>query len=139
MEIIHEAGVFFVGEKPATKAERSLLSKIDTFILPFLCLAQFMNYLDRQSLANAYVSGIKEEIGFTGIQYNLTVAIFLGSYIQMLQGQSKIFADYCASCSWLHRGWRSPVLDCGIQQDSSLVLVPILLLLLGHVDTRSWL
>ncbi|KAK8022492.1 hypothetical protein PG993_013259 [Apiospora rasikravindrae] len=58
MGVLHEARVFIVGEKPATKAERSLLFKIDSFILSFL----------------------KEEIGFTGIQYNIAVTIFLGAY-----------------------------------------------------------
>ncbi|KAK7918509.1 hypothetical protein PG985_010383 [Apiospora marii] len=93
MGIYNEARVFLVGEKPATKAERSLLFKIDTFILSFLCLAQFMNYLDRQNLSNAYVSGMKEEIGFTGIQYNLTVTIFLVGYIVGGVPQSLIVAS----------------------------------------------
>lgn len=55
MGILHEARVFFVGEKPSTKEERRLLLKIDTCILGFVCLSQFVNYLDRANLANAYV------------------------------------------------------------------------------------
>lgn len=36
----------------------------------------FTNYLDRSNLANAYVSGMKEELGFTGNQYNQINTVF---------------------------------------------------------------
>ena len=39
---------------------------IDFFILTFCCLSYFTNYLDRSNLANAYVSGMKEELGVPG-------------------------------------------------------------------------
>jgi MFS transporter, ACS family, pantothenate transporter len=72
--------------------ERVLIQKIDFFILTFCCLSYFMNYvgvvsairrgdhvlqsylqssqLDRSNLANAYVSGMKEDLGFVGDQLN---------------------------------------------------------------------
>ncbi|ORY30835.1 major facilitator superfamily domain-containing protein [Naematelia encephala] len=81
MGFFHELRLFFIGEKPATKAESRLLRKIDTTILTFVCLSQFVNYLDRQNLANAYVSGMKEELGFQGTQYNQAVSIFTAGYI----------------------------------------------------------
>ncbi|KAM3085784.1 hypothetical protein ACMFMG_002845 [Clarireedia jacksonii] len=40
-----------------------------------------MNYLDRSNLANAYVSGMKEELGFVGKQYNLINTVFTVGYI----------------------------------------------------------
>ncbi|PQE30279.1 Pantothenate transporter liz1 protein [Rutstroemia sp. NJR-2017a WRK4] len=40
-----------------------------------------MNYLDRSNLANAYVSGMKEELGFVGNQYNLINTVFTVGYI----------------------------------------------------------
>lgn len=76
MGFLHETRRFFIGDKPASKAERSLLFKIDGFILSYLCLSQFINYLDRQNLTNAYVSGMKEELNFKGVDYNLTLTIF---------------------------------------------------------------
>lgn len=70
-------------------AERKLVRKIDFFILTFCCLSYFLNYvsqltspvielanlthhaqLDRSNLANAYVSGMKEDLGFHGDQLN---------------------------------------------------------------------
>jgi ACS family pantothenate transporter-like MFS transporter len=73
--------LFFIGEKVMDSAERKLLRKADTFILSYLCLSQFTNFLDRSNLANAYVSGMKEEIGFVGTDYNKTVTIFTCGYM----------------------------------------------------------
>ncbi|RDA90696.1 hypothetical protein CP533_4959 [Ophiocordyceps camponoti-saundersi (nom. inval.)] len=50
--------------------ERGLVRKIDFFILSFCCLSYFVNYLDRSNLANAYVSGMREDLGFVGDQLN---------------------------------------------------------------------
>ena len=48
----------------------------DFFILTFCCLSYFTNYLDRSNMANAYVSGMKEELGFKGNQYNQINTVF---------------------------------------------------------------
>ena len=41
----------------------------------------FTNYLDRSNLANAYVSGMKEELGFAGNQYNQINTVFTVGYV----------------------------------------------------------
>lgn len=46
-----------LGASPETQAERQLLVKIDTFVLSFLCLVYWSNYLNRSNLQFAYVSG----------------------------------------------------------------------------------
>lgn len=81
MGLGRELRLFFLGEKVTNSAERKLLRKADTFILSYLCLSQFTNFLDRSNLANAYVSGMKEEIGFKGNEYNKTVTIFTIGYM----------------------------------------------------------
>lgn len=87
---------FHVDYRPG---ERKLVQKIDFFILTFCCLSYLVNYvcghhrrtgmmllffplcltgfvsspleqLDRSNLANAYVSGMKEDLGFSGDQLN---------------------------------------------------------------------
>lgn len=58
--------------KPAeTRAERRLIVKLDVFILSFCCLMYWVNYLDRMNLNNAYVSGMKDDLGFEGNQLNV--------------------------------------------------------------------
>jgi hypothetical protein len=67
------------GEQSAP-GERKLLFKLDAFILTFCCLMYFLNYLDRSNLSNAYVSGMKEELGFKGNQLNQINTVFTVGY-----------------------------------------------------------
>ncbi|KAK0620728.1 major facilitator superfamily domain-containing protein [Immersiella caudata] len=67
--------------KPRGANERKLVRKIDFFILTFCCLSYFVNYLDRTNLNNAYVSGMKEELGFRGNQLNVINTVFTVGYI----------------------------------------------------------
>ncbi|TEA14962.1 Pantothenate transporter liz1 [Colletotrichum sidae] len=61
--------------------ERKLVQKIDLFILTFCCLSYLVNYLDRTNLNNAYVSGMKEELGFVGNQLNQINTCFTVGYV----------------------------------------------------------
>ncbi|CAK7568409.1 MAG: hypothetical protein SEPTF4163_006397 [Sporothrix epigloea] len=61
--------------------ERVLVQKIDFFILSFCCISYFVNYLDRSNLTNAYVSGMKEDLGFVGNQLNVINTCFTVGYI----------------------------------------------------------
>ncbi|KAK5991930.1 Pantothenate transporter liz1 [Cladobotryum mycophilum] len=61
--------------------ERVLVQKIDFFILTFCCLSYFINYLDRSNLANAYVSGMKDDLGFVGNQLNEINTCFTVGYV----------------------------------------------------------
>ncbi|KAI0841635.1 MFS general substrate transporter [Hypoxylon sp. FL0890] len=61
--------------------ERKLVQKIDFFILTFCCLSYFTNYLDRSNLNNAYVSGMKEDLGFVGNQLNEITTCFTVGYV----------------------------------------------------------
>ncbi|KAL4877893.1 putative MFS pantothenate transporter [Aspergillus karnatakaensis] len=69
------------GKPAATKEERWLIVKLDIFILSFCCLMYWVNYLDRMNLNNAYVSGMKDDLGFTGNQLNIINTIFYGGYV----------------------------------------------------------
>ncbi|KAG8410954.1 hypothetical protein J3459_016777 [Metarhizium acridum] len=61
--------------------ERKLIQKIDFFILTFCCLSYLVNYLDRSNLANAYVSGMKDDLGFVGNQLNEINTCFTVGYV----------------------------------------------------------
>ncbi|KAI1100065.1 MFS general substrate transporter [Jackrogersella minutella] len=60
--------------------EKRLILKLDLSILVFGCLSFFTKYLDQQSITNAYVSGMKEELGMYGDQLNYLTATFWASY-----------------------------------------------------------
>ncbi|TDL29252.1 MFS general substrate transporter [Rickenella mellea] len=69
------------GEPPNSKEEKTLLLKIDWFILSYCCLMYFTNYLDRSNVSNAYVSGMREELNMKGNQFNKINTIFTCGYI----------------------------------------------------------
>ncbi|PMB69134.1 putative transporter SEO1 [Beauveria bassiana] len=50
----------------ASKEERKLLRKLDFFILTYTCLTFFIKYLDQTNVTNAYLSGMREELGLGG-------------------------------------------------------------------------
>ncbi|KAK5102559.1 hypothetical protein LTR70_000417 [Exophiala xenobiotica] len=69
------------GAPAATKAERRLILKIDFFILTYVCLMYWCNYLDRANLNNAYVSGMREALNFKGKDLNKINTVFYGGYL----------------------------------------------------------
>ncbi|KIX09972.1 uncharacterized protein Z518_01053 [Rhinocladiella mackenziei CBS 650.93] len=47
-----------------TKEERKLIVKLDLLIVPYVCLAYWVKYIDQANINNAYVAGLKEHLGF---------------------------------------------------------------------------
>ncbi|CAK7213579.1 hypothetical protein SBRCBS47491_001853 [Sporothrix bragantina] len=61
-------------------AERRLVRKLDFSILAFACVGFWALYIDRSVYTNAYVSGMKEDLGFVGNQFVQINSIFLIGY-----------------------------------------------------------
>ncbi|KAE8328255.1 major facilitator superfamily domain-containing protein [Aspergillus sergii] len=60
--------------------EKRLVLKLDVLILTFGCLSFFTKYLDQQAITNAYVSGMKEDLGLVGNELNYITAAFWAAY-----------------------------------------------------------
>ena len=61
------------------KAERRLLRKIDLRLMATLIVIYIMNYLDRNAIAAAKISGIEKDLGLTDSQFQTSVSIlFVG-------------------------------------------------------------
>nr|XP_001396404.2 pantothenate transporter [Aspergillus niger CBS 513.88] len=61
--------------------ERRLLFKLDTAILTFASLGYFIKYLDQVNINNAFVSGMKEDLGLYGNQLNYMQACWTVGYV----------------------------------------------------------
>lgn len=61
--------------------KRRLFLKIDVFVLSFVCLQYWINYVDRVGFNNAYVSGMKETLNMQGNDLNITATCFTVGYI----------------------------------------------------------
>lgn len=64
-------------------AERALLRKLDWSILTIGCLGFFLKYLDQGNLANAYVSGMQEDLAMYGNQYTYAQTAYTCAYAVM--------------------------------------------------------
>ncbi|KAJ5882086.1 uncharacterized protein N7529_000758 [Penicillium soppii] len=49
-----------------TKEERKLILKLDLLIVPYAFLAYWTKYIDQANINNAYVSGLKDDLGLHG-------------------------------------------------------------------------
>jgi ACS family pantothenate transporter-like MFS transporter len=63
--------------------EQRLLLKLDAAILSIGCLGFFMKYLDQGNMANAYVSGMQEELNMYGNEYTYAGSIYTVAYAVM--------------------------------------------------------
>ncbi|KAI0173541.1 MFS general substrate transporter [Hypoxylon sp. FL1284] len=73
---------FYFWTRPGTsKEEKKLVQKLDLCILTFCCLTFFTKDLDRNNINNAYVSGMKEDLGLEGNELNWMVTWFQIGYI----------------------------------------------------------
>ncbi|KAL4782577.1 major facilitator superfamily domain-containing protein [Aspergillus varians] len=96
---------WYPSEMPSS--EKLLVLKLDLSILIFGCLSFFTKYLDQQSLTNAYVSGMREEIGLFGNELNYITATFWAAYCGAMIPACYFLTRYRANIvlSSLELGW----------------------------------
>ncbi|KAJ7352251.1 pantothenate transporter liz1 [Mycena albidolilacea] len=63
--------------------ERALIRKLDFGILIVACLGFFLKYLDQSNLANAYISGMKEDLNINGNEYTYMGTCYTIAYALM--------------------------------------------------------
>ncbi|KAL4967003.1 major facilitator superfamily domain-containing protein [Aspergillus stella-maris] len=86
---------------PAGSAEeRSLVRRLDMFLLTFGCISQIIKSLDQQNISNAYVSGMKEDLALYGNELNLFTTYFNIPYCIMII-PSQIIITYVRPSWWL--------------------------------------
>ncbi|TRM65269.1 major facilitator superfamily domain-containing protein [Schizophyllum amplum] len=61
--------------------ERRFLFKLDCCLLTYAALSYFSKYLDQQNITNAYVSGMKEDLGLTGNDLNYITTAWTCGYV----------------------------------------------------------
>lgn len=89
--------------------ERRIVRKIDTRILPFICISYLINFLDRVNLGNARTlnndqpdSNIVKQLGLTGNSYNIAVAVFFVPYV-FFEAPSNFAMKYFSPSVWIGR------------------------------------
>lgn len=63
--------------------EIALVKKLDWRIMPTLCTMYFLNYVDRNALAQARLNDLEDDLNMTGTQFNTTISILFVGYVLM--------------------------------------------------------
>ncbi|CAK7227219.1 hypothetical protein SCUCBS95973_006468 [Sporothrix curviconia] len=69
------------------KAERALVWKFDTRILPVLAIMYLFNSLDKANLGNAKTAGLEASLGLGANQYNIILSVFFVPYVLGILGK----------------------------------------------------
>lgn len=69
--------------KKTDPKEIALVKKLDFRIMPILWAMYFMNYLDRNAIANARLNNLEDDLGLVGTQYNTCISILFVGYLIM--------------------------------------------------------
>ncbi|EMR70335.1 putative mfs transporter protein [Eutypa lata UCREL1] len=91
--VTEDVAVDYTGTRKKTDpVEIALVRKLDWCIMPTLCVMYFLNYVDRNAIAQARLNGLEDDLNMTGSEFNTTVSIST----QEQQVASRIALLYCA-------------------------------------------
>lgn len=106
VETSAEQGLNAAGPKDAavkhkrSREERSLVLRLDMFLMAYGCISQIIKYLDQQNITQAYVSGMKEDLALEGNELNYFTTWFNVGYCIMLV-PSQIIMTHVRPSLWL--------------------------------------
>ncbi|KAJ9491643.1 hypothetical protein VN97_g1570 [Penicillium thymicola] len=110
---------------------KGLIRKIDIRLIPMLAVLYLISHLDRANIGNAKILGLAEDLGLSGIQYNIALSLFFVPYI-LLEVPSNIilkrFARPSVYLGILIVSWGSIMTLTGVVKDFGGLLAMRLLL-----------
>ncbi|KAK7755094.1 hypothetical protein SLS62_002909 [Diatrype stigma] len=68
-------------EPGRTKEERAFVQKLDVYLLTLMSFGYFIKNLDQTNIANAFVSGMKEDLAMNGNEINLVDTAWTVGYV----------------------------------------------------------
>jgi len=69
-----------LGEQERKVAERKLVWKLDTRLMPCIFVIYIMNYIDRTAITSARLQGLEQDLHLSDIEYETIIAILYASY-----------------------------------------------------------
>ncbi|KAJ7019426.1 MFS general substrate transporter [Mycena alexandri] len=69
-----------IGTPERILAEKKLVRKLDSRLLPAIILIYIMNYIDRNGITTARLKGLQEDLGLSDLQYSVVLSILFVSY-----------------------------------------------------------
>ncbi|KAJ7578187.1 major facilitator superfamily domain-containing protein [Mycena floridula] len=68
------------GTEERRLAERKLVRKLDTRLLPTIILIYILNYIDRNGITTARLKGMEQDLGLTDLQYSVVLSILFVTF-----------------------------------------------------------
>ncbi|KAJ6614797.1 MFS general substrate transporter [Mycena sp. CBHHK59/15] len=69
-----------IGSPERLLAERRLVRRLDTRLLPTIFFIYVMNYIDRNGITTARLKGLEQDLRLSDLQYSVTLSILFASY-----------------------------------------------------------
>ncbi|KAJ7711487.1 MFS general substrate transporter [Mycena metata] len=69
-----------IGSPERLLAEKKLVRKLDSRLLPTIVLIFIMNYIDRNGITTARLKGLQQDLGLSDLQYSVVLSILFASY-----------------------------------------------------------
>jgi hypothetical protein len=63
--------------------ERRMVRKVDLTLMPMTWVLYLFNYLDRNSISQAKLTGIEDDLGLVGNQFNTAISILNVGYVPL--------------------------------------------------------
>ncbi|KAG9856971.1 MFS general substrate transporter, partial [Aureobasidium melanogenum] len=79
MGLSHEEAEFY--DTFPEDQRKALVRKVDLRLVPVLATLYLFSHIDRANIGNAKIEGMMEDLGMSGIQYNIALSIFFIPYI----------------------------------------------------------
>ncbi|KEQ69446.1 MFS general substrate transporter [Aureobasidium namibiae CBS 147.97] len=79
MGLTHEETDFY--ENFPEDQRKAMIRKVDLRLVPVLAVLYLFSHIDRANIGNAKIEGMMEDLGMSGIQYNIVLSIFFIPYI----------------------------------------------------------
>ncbi|KAG9312026.1 major facilitator superfamily domain-containing protein [Chiua virens] len=80
-------------------AERDLLRKLDTRVMPTIVVIYLLNYIDRVAITAARLQGLETDLGLSDVEYESLLAVLYASYCPA-QIPSNMILGYISRPSW---------------------------------------
>ncbi|KAI2623258.1 MFS transporter [Hypoxylon sp. NC1633] len=86
--------------------ERALVRKLDCYIMPTICIMYFLNYVDRNAIAQARLNHFESDLNMEGNEFNTAVSILFVGYVLMQVPSNMLITRikpgvYMAGCMFL--------------------------------------
>ncbi|KAF8439018.1 hypothetical protein L210DRAFT_3646541 [Boletus edulis BED1] len=94
-------------EENRKAAERHILRKLDTRLMPTVVIIYLMNYIDRVAVTSARLQGLEADLGLTDVEYETVLAILYASYAPAQIPSNMILGYISRSAVYLHWSLRN--------------------------------